>query len=129
MCDPMLGSDCGLWLWAKNPHAVLSARPDYYPQLTEARRGYCMVTVWLWLWLLTLQLTQVPIWLAATLLWAWNNSRNVRHVRDLHRRLAFVPLLGFAQATPAVVPFGCPSPSCSSTILVVVVVACYRLLV
>ena len=47
VCDPMLGSDCGLWLWAKNPHAVLSARPDYYPQLTEARRGYCMVTVWL----------------------------------------------------------------------------------
>ena len=43
---------------------------------------------------------QVPIWLAATLLWAWNNSRNVRHVRDLHRRLAFVPLLGLVQATP-----------------------------
>ena len=63
-----------------------------------------MVTVWS----LTLQLTQVPIWLAATLLWAWNNSHNVRHVRDLHRRLAFVPLLGLVQATPAVVQFGCP---------------------
>jgi len=32
------------------------------------------------------------------MLWAWNNSRNGRHVRDLHRRLAFVPLLGLAQA-------------------------------
>ena len=42
---------------------------------------------------------QVPIWLAATVLWAWNNSRNGRHVRDLHRRLAYVPLLGLVQAT------------------------------
>ena len=62
------------------------ATPDHYLQLTTDRLLDHNI--------LHHPPTQVPIWLAATMLWAWNNSRNGRHVRDLHRRLAFVPLLG-----------------------------------
>ena len=34
----------------------------------------------------------LPVWLVATLLWAWNNVRHGRHVRELHRRLSLLTL-------------------------------------
>ena len=40
----------------------------------------------------------LPVWLVATLLWAWNNVRHSRHVRELPRRFSLLPLLGLVQA-------------------------------
>lgn len=51
----------------------------------------------------------VPAWMAAMALWTWNNLRNWRHVRDLHRRLSLVPALGLAQAGLSVLFYAhCP---------------------
>ena len=50
-----------------------------------------------------------PVWLTASVLWAKNNMRHRQHVRELHRRLSLLPLLGLAQASLSVVFYSlCP---------------------
>jgi len=51
----------------------------------------------------------VPVWLAAAVLWTWNNLRYRQHTRQLHWNLALLPLIGLAQAGLSVVFYAhCP---------------------
>eukprot|EP00964_Phaeocystis_antarctica_P059155 scaffold35115_cov57-Phaeocystis_antarctica.AAC.4 len=51
----------------------------------------------------------VPVWLAAAVLWVMNNRRHAEHTRELHWRLALLPLIGLAQALLSVIFYAqCP---------------------